>query len=95
MASPVCATCASRSPCNVSRLWDEQGCPVCRAGWESGSRTGLRDVGASHALHASLYQCEICRTYWQERDGVTHEITLEEADALQQDPSFMPDVYSG
>ena len=75
--------------------WDQQGCAVCRGGWESGSRTGLRDVGASDALDARLYQCEICRAYWQERDGVTHEITLEEADALQQHPSFMRDVHTG
>lgn len=77
------------------KAWDEQGCAVCRGGWEAGSRTGLRDVGASDALDARLYQCEICRAYWQERKGVTHEITVEEADALQQHPSFMRDVYSG
>jgi len=75
--------------------WEQQGCSVCRAGWEAGSRTGLRDVGASPALHARLYQCEICRGYWQEREGVTHEITVEQADALQEHPSFLRDVHSG
>lgn len=79
----------------MSSEWERQGCSVCRGGWESGARTGLRDVGASDALHARLYQCEICRTYWEERDGVTHEIPLEEADALQQEPSFIRDAYSG
>jgi hypothetical protein len=79
----------------VREVWDRQGCAVCRGGWESGSRTGLRDAGASDVLHARLYQCEICRSYWQEREGVTHEISLEEADALQQHPSFMRDAHTG
>ena len=79
----------------MSKGWDLQGCTVCRGGWEAGSRTGLRDVGGSDALHARLYQCEICRAYWQEREGITQEISLEEADALQQDPSFMRDAQSG
>lgn len=80
---------------DAGKQWDRQGCAVCRGGWESGWRTGLREVGASEALDARLYQCEICRAYWQEREGVTHEITIEDADDLQEQPSFMRDVHSG
>ena len=78
-----------------SKPWSEQGCFVCRAGWESGSRTGLRHVGEVAQLGARLYQCEVCRTYWQELDGLTHEIALEQADALQEHPSFERDVHTG
>lgn len=75
--------------------WDEQGCPVCRAGWESGSLTGLRHVGNSDELHARLFQCEICRAYWEERERETHEVNVEDADALQEHRSFVRDLHGG
>lgn len=79
----------------LPKPWEEQGCAVCRAGWETGSRTGLRHVGASEELNTRLYQCEICRAYWKELERLAHEVALEEADALQEHPSFVRDPLGG
>ena len=75
--------------------WNDQGCAVCRDGWKSGSLTGLRRVGASNELHASLYQCEICRSYWRELERKAFEISLDEADTLQEHRSFVRDPLGG
>ena len=80
----------------MSAQWDEQGCAVCRAGWESGSLTGLRPVGSNEELHARLYQCEICKAYWEEGlESRPHEIGIDEADARQEHRAFVRDPHGG
>ena len=62
---------------------------------KTGSDTGLRHVGVSAELHARLYQCEVCRAYWEELEHSAQEITLDEADALQEHRSFERDGHTG
>jgi hypothetical protein len=77
------------------KKWHQQGCSVCRAAWESGSRTGLRYIGISDELHARLYQCNICHAYWEELERYAHEISPDEASAFQRHTSFLSNGQGG
>jgi hypothetical protein len=77
------------------KQWQQQGCPACRAAWESGLRTGLRYIGVSDELHARLYQCNICRAYWEELERYAHEISSDQASAFQRLASFLPNGQGG
>ncbi len=68
--------------------WNEQGCAQCRGAWESGDRSALAFVGVSYALHTRLYHCRACKSFWEELGRYAHEISSEEAEALQRDASF-------
>jgi len=70
--------------------WKEQGCPVCRLAWESGTvKHSLRLVGMSNELHARLYQCSACFAFWEELERYPHEISPAEAVSFNQARSFV------
>jgi hypothetical protein len=68
--------------------WNEQGCPVCRAEWLSGSRLSLQHLGTNNELHAHLYLCKACGTHWEELERYAHQVSATEAAESQQHRSF-------
>ncbi len=74
--------------------WKEQGCPTCRAGWESGSRVALRNIGTSYELHTRLFQCAQCGAYWEELERYAQEVSASDAALFEQHKSFVPNAGS-
>lgn len=74
--------------------WRERGCPVCRAAWQSGSTPVL--LVESIELHARLYQCRSCATYWEESEPYPDTITASAAKARFPEafPGFIPKTGS-
>jgi hypothetical protein len=70
--------------------WSEQGCPICRAEWLSGSMPSLQHVGTSNELHVRLYLCKVCGAHWEELERYAHEVSATAALELQQHGSFAP-----
>jgi hypothetical protein len=74
----------------VLKPWKEQGGPLCRAAWESGTRHDLHLIGSSIELHARLYQCNACSVFREELERYAHEVSPQEALAIEQTRSFVP-----
>lgn len=55
------------------------GCAQCRHFFVASARPP--QLGVSCRLHASLYQCPACRTYWEEFDRYALPVTPEQARA--------------
>ncbi len=71
------------------KAWSEQGCPVCRAEWMSGSKLSLQHLGASNELHVHLYLCAECGVHWEELERYAHEVSAIAASELKQHESFV------
>ncbi len=61
----------------MADLLRSAGCPVCRYFWAQGGRPP--QLGVSHALHASLFRCTACGTYWEEFDRYAIPVTAARA----------------
>jgi hypothetical protein len=46
--------------------WKDQGCAVCRQLWRSGQRP--EELAVNIQLHARLFQCGVCGSYWEENE---------------------------
>jgi hypothetical protein len=55
----------------------DAGCPRCRYFFVAAPRPP--QLAVSRALHASLYQCPACHTYWEEFDRYALPVTPEQA----------------
>jgi len=57
--------------------FDEQGCPVCREQWLTGSRPAF--LALSIELHTRLFRCEVCGSYWEELERYAVQVSPSEA----------------
>ena len=63
----------------MADLLGDTGCPECRYFWVASPRPPY--LAVSHTLHAFIYRCTTCRTYWEEFDRYAIPVTPEQVRA--------------
>jgi hypothetical protein len=66
----------------MATAWQNKGCEVCRALWESGDHPPELSVNIS--LHARLHRCSSCGTYWEQLERYAD--TINELEARERYP---------